>query len=77
MKVKSTEKLKGSLNLFYDISGLARIDRWLNLNYNTVNPILLRKESHFTRLIVLRAHENVFHSGLESTLYWIIKEGNS
>ena len=40
---------------------------------------MLRKESHFTKLIVLRAHENVFHNGLESTLanvhlnYWIIK----
>ena len=36
-------------------------------------------ESHFTKLIVLRAHENAFHSGLESTLpnvclnYWINK----
>ena len=36
-------------------------------------------ESHFTKLIVLRPHENVFHSGLESTLanvrlnYWINK----
>ena len=25
-------------------------------------------ESHFTKLIVLQAHENVFHSGLEITL---------
>ena len=81
--MKNTEKLKGSLNLFYDKSGLfrprARTDRCLKLNDNTVNPILLRKESHFTKLIVLRAHENVFHSGLESTLAnvhlncWIIK----
>ena len=52
---------------------------WWKKLYNTVNPILLRKESHFTKLIVLRAHENVFYSGLESTLanvhlnYWIIK----
>ena len=77
------EKLKGPLNLFYDKSGLfrsqTRIDRCSKLNYNTVNLILLRKEYHFTKLIVLRAHENVFHSGLESTLtnvrsnYWIIK----
>ena len=41
--------------------------------------MMLRKESHFTKLIVLQAHENVFHSGLERTLanarlnYWIIK----
>ena len=55
------------------------MDRGLKLSYNTVNLILLRKESHFTQLIVLRAHENIFHSGLESTpanvhLHcWIIK----
>ena len=66
------EKLKGSLNLFFDKTGLfssrTRIDRCLKLDYSLVNPILLQKESHFMKLIVLHAHENVFHSGLESTL---------
>ena len=79
------EKLKGSLNLFYNKSGLfrsqTRIDRSSNLklNYNSVNPILLRKESYFTKLAVLRSHENLFYKVLESTFanvslnYWIIK----
>ena len=77
------EKLKGSLNLFYNKNGLFRsrrqMSRGLKFNYNTVNPILQRKECHFTQLIVLHAHENIFHSGLESTLanvrfhYWITR----
>ena len=77
------EKLNGSLNLFYNKIELfrsrTRIDRCLKLDYKTVNSILLRKESYFTKLIVLRAHGNVFHSGLESNIanvclkYWIIK----
>ena len=80
---KKFEKLNGSLNLFYNKSELfrsqTRIDRCLKLDYKTINPLLLRKESYFTKLIVLRAHENVFHSGLESNTanvrlkYWIIK----
>ena len=57
-KSEKFEKLKDSLNLFYDKSGLfrsrTRIDRSLKLSYSTVNPILLGKESHFTKLIVLK-----------------------
>ena len=78
------ENFKGSLNLFYDKSGLFRsrtqIKRCLKLNFNTVNPMLLRKKSHFEKLIVLRTLENVFQCGLESALaiehlnYLIIKE---
>ena len=80
---KKFEKLNGSLNLFYNKSELfrsrTRIDRCLKLDYKIINPLLLRKESYFTKLIVLRAHENVFHSGLESNTAnvrlkcWIIK----
>ena len=39
----------------------------------------MRSNSYITKLIILRSHEKVFHSGLEATLsnvrmkYWIIK----
>ena len=55
------EKRKGSLNMFDNKSGLfrsgTRIERCLKLNCISVNPILLRKESHLTKLIVLYSHK--------------------
>ena len=42
-------------------------------------PILLRSNSYFTELVVLKCHNEVKHSGLESTLnrirckYWLIR----
>ena len=47
--------------------------------FDNKNPLLLRRNSYFTELIILRSQEKVFHSGLEATLsnvrmkYWIIK----
>ena len=75
-------KLTSSLNLFYDNEQLIRLNTRLNrstkLHYENKNPLLLRRDSHFSKLIVLRSHEQMFHSGVESTLsnirlyYWII-----
>ena len=76
-------KLTSSLNLFYDNEQVTRLNTRLNrntkLHYENKNPLLLRRDSHFSKLIVLRSHEQMFHSGVESILssirlyYWIIR----
>ena len=55
------------------------MDKHLKFVFDNKNPLLLRSNSYFTKLIILRSHEKVFHSGLEATLsnvrmrYWITK----
>ena len=76
-------KLTSSLNLFYENKQLIRLNTRLNrstkLHYENKNPLLRRRDSHFSKLIVLQSHEHMFHSGMESTLsnirlyYWIIR----
>ena len=76
-------KLTSSLNLFYDDEQLiplnTRLNRSTKLHYEKKNPLLLRRDSQFSKLIVLRSHKQMFHSGVESTLsnirlyYWIIR----
>ena len=57
-----------------------RMGKHLKLVFDNKNPLLLRSNSYFTKLIILRSHKKVFHSGLEATLsnvsmrYWITKE---
>ena len=77
------EKLKYSLDLFYDdknfVRSKTRMDKHLKFTFDNKNPLLLRSNSYFTNLIILRSHEKVFHNGLEATLsnirlhYWITK----
>ena len=77
------EKFKNSLDLFYDDEKCVRsktsMDKHLKFVFDNKNPLLLRSNSYFTKLIILRSHEKVFHSGLEATLsnvrmrYWITK----
>lgn len=72
-------KLKSSLNLFEDCGILRLKGRFGNTNwtYDEKYPILLRCGSHFTKLIVMDAHHNVLHHGVDSTLshirrrFWI------
>ena len=63
-------KLTSSSNLFHDNEQLIRLNTRLNrstqLYYGNINPLLLN--SHFSKLMVLQSHEQMFHSGLESTL---------
>lgn len=53
--------------------------KFSGLPYDTQSPILLPKGHHFTELVVLEAHTNAFHSGVNATLaeirrkYWIPK----
>ena len=66
------KKLTSSLNLFYDNEQLIRLNTLLNrstrLHYENKNPLLLRRDSHVSKPIVIRSHEQMFHSGVESTL---------
>ncbi len=49
------------------------------LPYDTKFPILLPSDHYFTRLVVIRSHEQVMHNGVRETLtqvrskYWITK----
>ena len=50
-----------------------------NIRFETHFPILLPINNHVTKLIVLHAHEKVFHNGVKATLdefrstFWIVK----
>ena len=76
------KKLYASLKLFEDSRAVLRLKgRFENslMSYDEKYPIILRSDSYFTKLLVLNAHKNVMHQGIESTLndirsrYWIIK----
>ena len=75
-------KVKDSLNLFEDKKNIIRCHGRIQespLPYETKFPILLPSDHYFTRLIVLRSHEQVLHNGVRETLtqvrskYWITK----
>ena len=81
-KQSNFERVKTSLGLFEDNTGLLRVQgRFRNsqMTQNQKFPLLLRNDSRFTFLIVIDAHEKVIHHGVETTLahiracYWIIK----
>ena len=63
------------LNLVLDENGLLRGAGRLGIRRKM--PILLPRKCHFTKLVIWRAHEQVFHSGLGATVvavrrtYWI------
>jgi hypothetical protein len=64
------------LNLTFYENGLLRgVGRLSNANVNW--PVLLPRKSLFTRLVIQRAHERVFHSGIGATVvavrrnYWV------
>ena len=74
--------VRASLNLFDNKDGVLRLrGRFANskLQYEQQYPVLLRSDSHLTKLIIWDAHEATMHHGVESTLawiqrrYWIIK----
>ena len=77
------DKLKYSLKLFCDKDSIWRLKTRLNqvitFSYSNKFPILLKSQSHFTMLVVLKIHERTYHSGVGETLrnilelYWIVK----
>ena len=81
--IKTEDKfslLKKSLHLFEDANHLLRVGCFGNcdLQYQEKYPVLLRRHSHYTLLVVTETHHLVMHSGLEVTLsrirnrFWII-----
>ena len=64
-------KVKNSLNLFYDDKKTLRVKTWISgiesFSFDKKFPILLKKDSYFTELMVLNAHAAAFHSGVHST----------
>ena len=68
-------KVKNSLNLFYDDKKILRVKTSISgiesFSFDKKFPILLKKDSYFTELIVLNAHAVVFHSGFHSSLNYI------
>ena len=77
---KSFKDLRRRLDLFQDSNGLWRCGGRLQLaeiEYGARHPILLPRGHHFTRHVVLDAHERVIHNGPKETLteirqrYWI------
>ena len=77
------EKLKNSLKLFYDEQNILRLNTRIsnieNFNYDKKFPVLLRNDSYYTKLFILKTHEDHFHCGVNATLafirsnYWIIR----
>ena len=47
----------------------SRVTEAIELDYNKKYPLLLRNESLFTSLIIFFTHEEVYHRGVEITLY--------
>ena len=66
-----TPKLVSKLNRFLDQKGLirskGRIEKNVDLKYDVVNPLVMAKNHHLTKLIYY-AHCQSMHMGLQSTL---------
>ena len=76
------QQLKKSLNMYIDEHGVYRSDgriRHAHIEEERKSPIILPKDDHFSKLVVLQAHHDVMHLGVEATLdqvrskYWVIK----
>ena len=63
--------MKNSLNLFINsedvIRSRSRIAEANQLTFNEKCPILLRNDSKFPSLVVLKCHDDVYHSGVQAT----------
>ena len=76
------EKVKNSLKLHYDGKTILRLNTRIsnveNFNLDKKFPILLRNDSHFTQLVILKLHEEHYRYEINSTLafirynYWIV-----
>ena len=69
-----TPKLVSKLNLFLDqkdlIRSKGRIEINVDLKYD-VNPLVMAKNHHLTKLLIYYAHCQSMHMGLQSTLLTI------
>ena len=77
--VKPVPILVSNLNLFLDDKGLirsrGRIGKSLRLDFEVMNPLLLAKDHHLTRLIVEFYHRRCMHLGVQTTLNTIRNNG--
>ena len=76
------QKKRKSLGIFLDEKGIARCSGRLknaDIPYETKHPVLLPNDSWFTKLMIWKSHERVFHNGVKETLidfrrkFWTIK----
>ena len=81
---KDAPRLVSQLNLFLDDLGIirsrGRIEKNIDLKYHVVNPFLMSKSHHLTKLLIHFAHCQSMHLGLQPTLnflrmhgFWIVK----
>ena len=87
-KNENIPSLVNNLNLFLDATGIlrtrGRISKSIFFYYKVQTPILLGKDHHLTKLLIVDAHNRVQHLGLQTTLnlirnagYWIPKARQS
>ena len=67
------------LNLFIDSNDLirsrGRIEKNVDLKYEIVNPLVMSKNHHLTKLLIYYAHCESMHLGLQSTLNYLRMHG--
>ena len=63
------DKLKSSKDSIRRLK--TRLNQLITFSYSNKFPILLRSQSHFTTLVILKIHERTYHNIRE--LYWIVK----
>ena len=72
-------KLVSKLNLFLDKNDLirsrGRIEKNVDLKYEIVNPLVMSKNHHLTKLLIHFAHCDSMHLGLQSTLNYLRMHG--
>jgi len=75
LNMRSKEKSKlANLNPFLDENGLIRVGGRLqkaDLSFTQKHPILLPNRHHLTDCIIRETHEKHYHTGIQTTLYFI------
>ncbi len=72
-------KLAYKYNLFLDqielLRSKTRISKNMKLSYDCINPIVLSNTHPITKLIILKAHEECSHLGVNATLCTLRRKG--
>jgi hypothetical protein len=78
-KAQEIPSLVNQLNLFLDESDLlrsrGRISKTLLYNYDVLNPIMLGKNHHLSKLIIRDLHSSCQHLGIQTTIDFIRSHG--
>ena len=71
------ENVKNSIKLYYEEKGILRLNTRIsnveNFNFDKKFPILLRNDSHFTQLVILKVHKEHYRCPSRYTtsfVYW-------